>query len=154
MLENNQIVSFMKNILLIIILVIVNSSVLAQEVTATWGRHGGCTGRGICGIGSGADRSLDQNQSIGLLYYTANKSVVLRISRDSLLVDTEDYLLNEQFLKDANDQYFLSIDKAVALDSLVIALTGKSPASQLRTIATGSYRVHISEAYIDIFLVE
>lgn len=126
----------------------------AQEVTVTWGRHGGCTGRGICAISNGADRNLQQNQATASLFYSEQKAVILRISKDSLSSSKEDYLLNDQLLQDNNDQYFLSVEATISLPPSVKQYTGKTLSSQLHQLSSGSYRVYISEAHIDIYLVE
>jgi hypothetical protein len=143
----------MNRFVIIILLLSGIIPIYAQDVTVRWGRHGGCTGRGLCTINTSTERTLLINETSAKFQLTEENRLLLRIDRNMLPSQKIQFIVNDQLENTASDHY-LPITDEVPLYTEVQNLLRNKTSIQLSKISVGNYRVEISEAFIDIILIE
>ena len=141
----------MKVSIIILFLILLPLSLLAQDSILTVGRGTNCFGRGACSLTSIQNR--DSNAINASFIYTADGKTLLRVYRNKLSKDDEIKLLGAAITARNKNTLTFLMEEPLQLTKEITELTSRIKSKQLQELAVGTYTTTISDQFIDIEIV-
>ncbi len=134
---------------LLLLCLLVQSNLFAQDLTITIGRGPDCLGRGACDIS--AEKNATKNAEI---ITKNNGKIILRLFRKNLSRDEQNRILNQPITSVNQGSLKFQLENDLTISEKIKSLLPYSISNKLHSIKAKSYATEITPEFIDILIID